>query len=213
MRFTFNPLDNAATGADPDTRAAATIAAANAAFSAASADVNQENLAEEGLTSRSFETDVHVERLGSTLLETPATFSDPFAGSFATLLLGGSPLQVALSDLADGSVLRVVAAVWVSDVDITGSGTLQLDMRIDRVVSGVGTKVPGSGWRDWKTSNFPLGMYATAVIETWIYGPVSGLQAVRLLHLAAETGTASAWEYTISRALLVVDEFKRFGSL
>lgn len=220
-RFTYDPLESASTATTPDTRAAANIASRFGVFETASADVNAENLAAEGLTTRALAADSHCERLGSTILTTSATFSTAFAGAAAQLVMGGSDLEVSgLSDLADGSALRIVAALWVSDITVPGvatgppptwGNTQMLRFSLRQVVSGTPAKIAGAEWYRLFTPFKMQAAATTVLLEAWIVGPLSGLERIEVWHQAVATGTPQS--YTVERGAIVVDEFKRIEVL
>jgi len=212
VRFTYDPLEVM------DTRAAAAIASRNNAFETASASVNQENFAEEGLSNFAFAAGAHAVRLGSAAFTVPTTISSPYAVGYGILNLGSNVTVTGLSDLSESSALRITSFFWISAFTLSDlSASVKVLMK--HVRNG-GTKVAGSEWRriwdpgtgpGW-TNNENTGGRAPVLIESWLEGPVTGLTAIELHFQAIHTGAGTS-SFTIDNGIHVVDEFKRIENL
>ena len=218
-RFTHEPI------APGDARDAAVVGATFDAFETASATVNEENLAEEGLTSRSFVANSIMEAAGTVGTSTPTTFLQPFAGAFGSLLT----FQVTAGALADSTEwFRVlfganiefnpgVFAFPPTVVDVR----MQLRLTYRNGGGGAGTKIAGSEWRrHWLYFAGPneglvsapkQGQQASPLMEAWLQGPLLAGTWVRAEYLFAATDATA--DVTLNDGRIIVDKYKRVGSL
>lgn len=219
-RFTHEPI------APGDARDASVVGVTFDAFELASATVNEENLAEEGLSSRSFVANSIMEAVGTVGTSTPTTFLQPFAGTFGSLLT----FQVTAGALADstewfrilfGANLEWNPGTYASPPTVVDVRTqLRLTYR-NGGGGGAGTKITGSEWRrHWQYFSGPnnglvsapkQGQQASPLLEGWLQGPVSAGTWVRVEYLF--TATDATADVTLNDGRIIVDKFKRVGSL
>ena len=211
-RFTFEPI------APGDARDATVVGAAFDAFESASTQVNEENLAEEGLTLRAFATGPVVEQAVTTVAaSTPLTFLKPFGASFAQFATMRGTAGALLSD----EWYRVLfnANIVFSPGAYTVGNDMRLQFRLTYANGGVGagTKITASEWRKhWQVASGPnsglvsapeQGVQANVLIEAWLEGPLSAGTWVQPEYLF--TATHASASVTVDNGRMIVDRFKR----
>lgn len=211
-RFTFEPI------APGEARDATVVGAAFDAFETASANVNEENLAEEGLTEKAFATGpVIVQAVTTVGASTPLTFLKPFAGTFGQFATMRGTAGALLSD----EWFRILfnANLYFTPGAYTAGNDMRLQFRLTYANGGIGAgvKVPASEWRrHWKVASGPndgfvsppeQGVQATVLCEAWLAGPLNAGTWVQPEYLF--TATNAGANVTVDNARMIVDRFKR----
>jgi hypothetical protein len=209
----------------PQARNANNVGAIFDAYETASATVNEENFAEEGLTARVFESEVAQAYVANQSATTDTILSAPYAAAWALLVLGGATdMRVTVGALAANEAYRITSYLDVQFDPVTygGAGTFDLWFRHawDPTGTGVQVKVAGSQWsRRWKHGSGPNGLvvppayprqgqHSPVMMESWILGAagVSASTVELQWQFASSNVGATA---TVYNGILVVDRFKR----
>lgn len=206
----------------PQARNANNVGAIFDAYETASATVNEENFAEEGLTARVFEASVAQAYVGHVARVVPTTFNAPFLGAWVRLVLNATDMRVTVGALAAGEAYRVSSyldVVYDPDTLVDGDSMDVWFRHVWDPTGGGGVKVTGSQWwRRWKLGAGPngftplstplQGQHCPVMMESWIFGP-AGIVASWVEIQYQFAATAAAASLTVLNGIIVVDRFKQ----